>query len=60
MQILYGLMILAGLVAIVIGFKEAYGDKKPWDIIGSITLPVGLIICLLGILLTCVPNFFKG
>lgn len=60
MQILYAIMIVAGVVAMGAGFWASYYAKKPWDIVGAVTLPLSLIVALLGILLTCVPDFFKG
>jgi len=60
MQAVYGLMILLGIPVMGWGFWASYNAKKPWDIIAAISLPAGLIITFMGILLTCVPNFFKG
>lgn len=60
MQALYIIMIITGIAVVGSGFWASCNAKKPWDIIGSLALPAGLIITLLGVLLTCVPNFFKG
>jgi len=60
MQVLYAIMIVAGVAGIGFGFWASYYTKKPWDIVGAISLPISLIVALLGVLLTCVPNFFKG
>lgn len=60
MQVLYVLMILMGVSAIGVGFWASYYAKKPWNIVGSVSLPVSLLIALLGVLLTCVPDFFRG
>jgi len=60
MQIVYAAMIVAGVAAIGFGFWASYYAKKPWDIVGAVSLPFSLIFALLGVLLTCVPNFFKG
>jgi len=53
-------MILLGIPLMGWSFWASYNAKKPWDIIAAISLPVGLVITLTGVLLTCVPNFFKG
>jgi len=60
MQALYGLMILLGMPIMGWGLWASYNTKKPWDIIAAVSVPAGLIITLMGVLLTCVPNFFKG
>lgn len=60
MKILYILMIIAGIPLMGWGFWASYNARKPWDIIGTLLLPVALVVTLLGVLLTCVPNFFKG
>ncbi|MBE9503373.1 MAG: hypothetical protein IME96_04290 [Proteobacteria bacterium] len=54
------MMIIVGLIIIGGGFWVSYNTKKPWDIIGALCLPVGMIITLFGVLLNSVPNFFKG
>lgn len=60
MKTLSIIMIIAGLPVIGWGFWASHNAKKPLDIIGALALPVGLIVSLLGVLLVCVPNFFKG
>ena len=60
MQAVYGLMILLGIPAMGWCFWASYNAKKPWDMVAAISLPLSLIITLIGILLICVPNFFKG
>lgn len=54
------LMIAAGLGMIAAGFWGSFYAKKPWNYIASLSLPIGLVTSLLGVLLLCVPNFFKG
>ena len=56
---LYLLMIIAGLIIIAAGFRITHSAGKPWDILGALSLPAGMIITLLGVLLSSVPNFFK-
>lgn len=53
-------MIAAGLAAMGLGFWTLSGAKQPWDKVGPVLLPVGLIVALLGVLLAVVPNFFKS
>ena len=60
MMVLYVLMIIAGIPLVGWGFWASYNARKPWDIAGAILIPAGLIIALLGVLLTAVPDFFKG
>ncbi|MDH3975996.1 MAG: hypothetical protein OEV42_17110 [Deltaproteobacteria bacterium] len=60
MLYVYVLMIITGVIALAIGFWASYYAKKPWDIVGAVSLPFSLVFALLGILLVCVPNFFKG
>lgn len=58
MQIVYLFMILAGLVIITSGFRLAFHTGSPWNIVGALTLPAGMIVTLLGVLLCVVPDFF--
>lgn len=51
--------ITIGIVLLFWGFYAAFEARKPWNAIGSIIAPVGLITALLGTLLLCVPDFFK-
>lgn len=60
MLIVYILMIAAGLAAMGFGFWALAGAKQPWDKVGPVLLPVGLVVALLGVLLAVVPNFFKS
>lgn len=60
LMILHILMIVAGLAILVVGFRWTFNAKKPWNSIAAISLPIGLITALLGVLLLCVPNFFRG
>lgn len=53
-------MIVVGLAILVSGFWITFNAKKPWNTIGALSLPIGLITALMGVLLLCVPNFFKG
>lgn len=60
MQVVSIFMILAGLAMISWGFWAADKMKNPWDIVGALFAPAGLVVSLLGVLLLFVPNFFKG
>jgi hypothetical protein len=51
--------ILIGLLILFWGFWAAFEAKKPWNLVGAISAPVGLITALIGTLLLFVPNFFK-
>ena len=46
-------IIILGIILIGWGLWAAYNMKRPFDIIGAILAPIGLIITLLGILLVC-------
>ncbi|OGL42673.1 MAG: hypothetical protein A2161_06935 [Candidatus Schekmanbacteria bacterium RBG_13_48_7] len=59
-MILHILMLAAGLIILPAGFYANYETKKPWNIIGGIFSLIGLCLAILGTLLICVPNFFKG
>jgi len=49
--------IVAGVAALVWGFVASFEKKRPWDIIGAIVAPLGLLAIIIGTLLLCVPNF---
>lgn len=51
--------ILIGLGILGWSFWASFEAKKPYNIIGSIFAPIGMLISLLGVLLLCVPDFFK-
>lgn len=53
-------MIIGGLVIVAAGFWGTFYAKKPFNTIAALSLPIGLITALIGILLLCVPDFFKG
>lgn len=52
--------IVVGLVILAGGFYASFEAKKPFDLIGSICAPLGLITALLGTLLLIVPDFFTA
>jgi hypothetical protein len=54
------LMIAVGLAVVAAGFWGTFNAKKPWNTIAALSLPIGLITALIGVLLLCVPDFFKG
>ncbi len=57
----YLLLVILGLGAVVLGFYGAFLYKKSSIISNllSFLMPIGIIITILGILLTVLPNFFK-
>lgn len=59
-MIIHILMIAAGLIILVGGFWGTFNAKRPWNTIASLFLPIGLVTALIGVLLLCIPNFFKG
>ena len=58
MKVVTAFMIIIGLALIGWGFWASDKMKSPWNVIGALCAPVGLVIALLGVLLFCVPNFF--
>ena len=60
MLILHLTMIGLGIGAIGWGLPAAHSLKKPWDIAAALLVLTGVIVALLGTLLTVVPGFFKG
>lgn len=59
-MIIHIAMILAGLTILVAGFWGTSNTKTSWNTIAALSLPIGIITTLMGVLLLCVPNFFKG
>ncbi len=59
-MIIHIAMIVAGLAVLVAGFWGTFNAKSPWNAIAALSLPIGLVTALMGVLLLCVPNFFKG
>ncbi len=60
MQILYPVMIVAGLAAVAWGLPAAHRLQRPFDILAALLVLVGTAVALLGALLTAVPGFFQG
>jgi hypothetical protein len=52
-------MIVAGLAVICWGLPAAHRMKNPLDVIAALVTLAGLLVALLGILLTVVPGFFR-
>ena len=57
--ILYIAGLISGILLIGWGMWATYNLKKPWDIIGAIVMPCGLILTLSCVLVICVPHFFS-
>lgn len=60
MLILNLAMIGVGIGAMVWGLPAAHRLKKPWDFVAALVMLAGVILALLGTLLTVVPDFFRG
>jgi hypothetical protein len=60
MLILHLAMIGLGLGAVAWGLPAAHRLEKPWDTMAALLVPAGVVLALLGTLLTVVPGFFKG
>ncbi|MFC1852142.1 hypothetical protein ACFL27_18260 [candidate division CSSED10-310 bacterium] len=51
--------LVGGITTVFAGVWAGFEAKKPFNIIGAICAPLGLVIALLAVLLLCVPDFFK-
>ena len=60
MLILHLAMVGIGLGVVVWGLPAAHRLPKPWDAAAALLVLAGVILALLGTLLTVVPGFFKG
>jgi len=60
MQIAYLTIVVAGLALIGWGLPAAHKLRKPLDILAALAVLCGLVLALLGALLTVVPRFFQG
>lgn len=60
MLVIHISMVIVGLLMICFGFWAAYYAKRPFNIIGAVFTPIGLMVALLGVLLICVPGFFSS
>ncbi len=58
--ILHLAMIAVGLALVIWGLPAAHRLQKPWDAAAALAVLAGVIVALLGTLLTFVPGFFKG
>lgn len=59
MTFFHVLLVIIGTVGIGVGFWGRDTFRSPYDTISAISLPVSLILCLLGVLLLSVPHFFE-
>ena len=57
---LNALLVIGGLLVIGWGFWAAHNAKKPFDLLGSFLILVGLAAAIIGTLLLCVPGFFSS
>ena len=53
-------LIAIGLIGLVIGVWSSFEARKPYNYLGSVLAPVGLVAALIGVLLLCVPHFFSS
>jgi len=53
-------MIAAGIAAVCWGLPAAHRLKSPLDVFAALITLAGLLVALLGVLLTTVPGFFRG
>ncbi|MDD2850843.1 MAG: hypothetical protein PHY09_02965 [Desulfuromonadaceae bacterium] len=55
----YILLVIAGLAGMVWGIPAAHRLNKPRDIGAALAALCGIIVFALGVLLTCIPGFFR-
>jgi hypothetical protein len=57
----YLLLVIIGLVMVGVGFYGAfiYKNQNIYKNILALLMPVGLLIAIVGIILTVLPDFFK-
>ena len=60
MEISYLILVAVGLAMIGWGLPAAHRLRKPLDILAALAVLCGLLLALLGALLTVVPRFFQG
>jgi len=56
----YILLIITGLAAMAWGVPAAHRLKSPYDIAAAFAVLCGVIVSVLGVLLTCIPDFFSA
>lgn len=52
-------LIAVGLAAICWGLPAAHRLQPPYDTGAALAVLVGVITAVMGVLLTCIPGFFK-
>lgn len=52
-------LVIAGLAGIIWGLPAAHRLKSPFDIGAAVIVLAGVITFALGILLMCIPGFFR-
>jgi hypothetical protein len=56
--LLYIPLIIVGLAAIAWGLPAAHRLHRPLDIVAAFVVAAGVILTVMGILLTVIPHFF--
>lgn len=59
-MVIHPAMICMGLAAVAWGLPAAHRLTSPWDLVAALVVLVGVVVALLGTLLTAVPGFFTG
>ncbi|MEI6206410.1 MAG: hypothetical protein WCP20_06485 [Desulfuromonadales bacterium] len=54
----YIFLIVIGLAGIIWGLPAAHRLRSPYDIGAALAVLAGVIVMVMGVLLTCIPNFF--
>jgi len=55
----YLALIIIGLAAIIWGLPAAHRLKKPYDIAAALAVLAGVVVTVIGILLTIIPSFLR-
>lgn len=59
-MLLHLVMIAAGIAAMTWGFPACHRLRGPFNILAALVVLAGVVLALLGVLLTAVPGFFQG
>jgi len=52
-------LIILGLLAIIWGLPAAHRLRRPFDIGAGLAVLAGVLLLTMGVLLTCIPKFFR-
>ncbi|HEU0265357.1 MAG TPA: hypothetical protein VFR01_06475 [Geobacterales bacterium] len=53
------LLAVAGVIMLGSSLYYAHRLPRPWDTVAALAVPIGMVLVLLGALLSAVPRFFS-